>query len=254
MSEGKLVKIKTEEILTDLSQPRKRFDCYDISLLAESVRENGIIEPLLIRPAGEGKFLLVSGERRLRAAKMLGLKRVPVIIRRLDDITADGFRLTENLQRRELSLFEEAEGINDFIKKYNLTVADAAERLGISGNAVSAKLELLALTPPLRKSIEAARLTERHARALLKIPNEERAEMLEIIIANQLTASETESKIARRLSSKKEPKRRCAIADPRLFYNSINKMVDTMRQGGISAEATAKETDAGVEYTVVIKK
>ena len=256
MSSGKLVNINVHDIIPNENQPRKNFDEYELSLLCESIKENGVLQPLVIR-VQQGKYLLIAGERRLRAAKMAGLKRVPCIIRKADDLTADCFTIIENLLRRDLSVFEEAEGISRLINVYGISQCEVAEKIGIAQSTLSNKLRLLKLDSILRQRITAARLSERHARALLRIPEEKRGEALDYIIAKQLTIPETEEYIDKLLSPKREkvqPIRKCAIGDVRLFANSLAKMVDTMRLGGISATTTKNETDTHIEYTVLITK
>lgn len=256
MSSGKLVNISVNDIIPNENQPRKNFDEYELSLLCESIKENGVLQPLVIR-VQQGKYLLIAGERRLRAAKMAGLKRVPCIIRKADDLTADCFTIIENLLRRDLSVFEEAEGISRLINVYGISQCEVAEKIGIAQSTLSNKLRLLKLDSILRQRITAARLSERHARALLRIPEEKRGEALDYIIAKQLTIPETEEYIDKLLSPKREkvqPIRKCAIGDVRLFANSLAKMVDTMRLGGISATTTKNETDTHIEYTVLITK
>lgn len=257
MFDGKLINVKAEDIIPSNDQPRQSFDEYELGRLAESIRENGILQPLIIRRNDDGQYILVAGERRLRAAKLAGLKKVPCIIRKADDITADCYTITENLQRSDLTPFEEAEGINRLIRYHGLTQAEAAEKLGIAQSTLSNKLRILRLDTSLRERICAARLTERHARALLRIPEERRKEALDYIIAKQLTLTETEAYIDTLLqpkSKKSEPKRKCAIGDLRLFANSLTKMVDTMRSGGLNAVTKHHETETHIEYTVVITK
>ncbi|MBQ5910861.1 MAG: ParB/RepB/Spo0J family partition protein [Clostridia bacterium] len=256
MPADKLISLKVTDIIPNENQPRKNFDTYELSLLCESIKENGILQPLIVRISG-GKYLLIAGERRLKAAKMAGLKRVPCVIKKADDLTADCFTIIENLLRRDLSVFEEAEGINRLINVYGLSQGEIAEKIGIAQSTLSNKLRLLKLDTALRERITAARLTERHARALLRIPEEKRNETLDYIIAKQLTLSETEEYIDKLLSPKKEkrePVRKCAIGDVRLFANSLNKMVDTMRLGGIAATTIKNETATHIEYTVLITK
>ena len=253
---GKLIHLKVNDIIPNENQPRKTFDEYELNLLKDSIKENGVLQPLVVR-VQNGQYLLIAGERRLKAAKMAGLKRVPCIIRRADDLTADCFTIIENLLRRDLTVFEEAEGINRLINVYGISQCDIAEKLGIAPSTLSNKLRLLKLDKNLRDRITAARLTERHARALLRIPEEKRSDTLDYIIAKQLTLPETEEYIDRLLSPKKEktePVRKCAIGDVRLFANSLTKMVDTMRQGGVNATTKRLETETHIEYTVLITK
>ena len=253
---GKLINLKVEDIIPNENQPRKTFDEYELIRLKDSIKENGVLQPLIVR-FESGKYQLIAGERRLRAAKMAGLRKVPCIIRRADDLTADCYTIIENLLRSDLTVFEEAEGINRLIKIYGLSQCDIAEKIGVAQSTLSNKLRLLKLDTELRQRIVAARLTERHARALLRIAEENRQEALDYIIAKQLTLSETEEYIDRLLAPKKEkvePVRKCAIGDVRLFANSITKMVDTMRLGGVNATTKQLETETHIEYTVLITK
>lgn len=257
MFDGKLMSIRAEDIIPREDQPRKTFDEYELFKLSDSIKENGILQPLIVRPGEKGKYLLIAGERRLRAAKMAGLKRVPCILRRTDDLTAELYTIIENLQRSDLTPFEEAQGIKNLIMGYGLSQLEIAEKLGIAQSTLSNKLRLLKLDPSLRERLTAARLTERHARALLRLPSEKREEALDYIIAKQLTLSESEAYIEKLLSpkaEKPEPVRKCAIGDVRFFANSLAKMVDTMKLGGINATTRKNETATHIEYTVLITK
>ena len=257
MFDGKLVTLKPEDIIPKKEQPRKNFDEYELKSLSESIKENGIIQPLIVRRAEKGKYFLIAGERRLRAAMLIGFRKIPCIVKTADDITADLYTIIENLQRSDLSFFEEAEGINRLITQHNLSCSEVSERLGIAPSTLSNKLRILKLDAETKERILRAGLTERHARALLKIPEELRKDALDYIIANQLKVSETDKYIEKLLSPKEkraEPVRKAAIGDLRLFANSLTKIVDTMRLGGVSAKTTRHETDNHIEYTVSISK
>ena len=167
MKDRKLIEIKVSDILPSPSQPRRHFDPYELEKLAESIKTSGIIQPLLVRPEEGGVYELIAGERRLRAAKLVGLKKVPCIIKRTDGLSAAYITIIENLQRTDLSVFEEAEGINRLLTVYGLTRSEVAEKLGIAESTLSNKLRLLRLDMNIRRRLEAARLTERHGRALL---------------------------------------------------------------------------------------
>lgn len=254
MFDGKLVNIKPDDIIPNTDQPRKTFDEYELGHLIESIKENGLLQPLTVRPNGNGKYILIAGERRLRAAKMAGLKKVPCIIRKTDKITADIYTVVENLQRSDLSPFEEAEGINRLIKVHGLTHAEAAEKLGLAQSTLEDKLGLLKLDKDMQKRLIAARLTERHARAILRLPEEKRESALDYIIASQLTLTETENYVYNILNPKPEPIRKCAISDHRLFENSLFKMVETLKQGGINATTALNETENNLNYIITIPK
>lgn len=255
MSEVRLCFVNTEDIIAEHLSDRKVSDCYALSLLSESIRENGVLEPLVLTSAENGKFHLVLGFRRLRAARIAGLKRVPAAVCDIDGAVADALRLCESLKRCEQNFFEEAESIMRFVKKHKLSLRAAAALLETTESAIENKLLLLNLDGKLRKSIEAARLSERHASALLRLSLKEREEALSQIIANKLAATETEEYIERQIFPKKEEKKsKCAIGDLRLFENSLGKLVETARKGGINAKEARNETETHIEYTVVIKK
>ncbi len=257
MKDRKLIEIKVSDILPSPSQPRRHFDPYELEKLAESIKTSGIIQPLLVRPEEGGVYELIAGERRLRAAKLVGLKKVPCIIKRTDGLSAAYITIIENLQRTDLSVFEEAEGINRLLTVYGLTRSEVAEKLGIAESTLSNKLRLLRLDMNIRRRLEAARLTERHGRALLRLPEEARGSALDHIIAEQLTLTETEKYVDELINPKPksvEPIRKGAVSDVRLFANSLAKIVNTMRQTGYNAVTEQKETDNFIEYRILIPK
>ena len=257
MNDGKLLRLRVDDIFPSDENPRKNFEPYELERLAESINASGIIQPLLVRTTQNGRYELIAGERRLRAAKLLGLKKVPCIIKQTDDLTAAYLTIIENLQRSDLSIFEEAQGISRLITVYGLTQCEVAEKLGIAQSTLSNKLRLLRLDPKIRERIEAARLTERHARALLRLKEEDRNDALNVIIAKQLTLTEAEEYIEKLINPEKpkaEPVRKKAIGDVRLFTNSLTKIVETMRSSGVNAVTEQKETDAFIEYKVLISK
>lgn len=252
----RLQELPLTQISKSPSQTRTTFDEYELSLLSESIKQNGLLQPITVRRTGDG-YELIAGERRLRAAKLAGLKTIPAIVYEVSDESAAIYTLIENLQRADLSPFDEAEGIKRLITVYGLSQCDAAARLSLAPSTLSNKLRLLRLTQNQRIRIEAARLTERHARAVLRLPEEKRDEALDIIIAGEMTVAEAEKLTEDLLSpklEKKEPKRLAGIGDVRLFANSLQKIVDTMVKAGYSAKTKKNETDSFVEYTVRIDK
>lgn len=256
----RLTHIKVCDILPSPDQPRRHFDEYELSLLADSIRQNGIIQPLSVRMGDDGKYILIAGERRLRAAAICGLRKVPCIIHRTDNLTAAYYSIIENLQRQDLTVFEEAEGINRLITEYGITHSEVAEQLGIAQSTLSNKLRLLRLDDELRRRITAARLTERHARALIRLPEESRSSALDHIIAEGLTLNEAEKYINDLLTPKQAeqkppmPLRKAAIGDLRIFENSLNRLVDTMVTAGLSARQEFKESRDFIEYKIKIQK
>lgn len=256
--ERRLVNVKIEDIAPNPNQPRKTFDEYELHKLSESIKQNGIIVPLNVRKTAEG-YELIAGERRLRAAKAAGLKKVPCVICGADDQTSAVYSIIENLQRADLSVFEQAEGISRLISEYGITHADAAERLGLAQSTLSNKLRVLRLDKTERERITAARLSERHARALIRIENaEQRGEILNKIIAESMTAKECEDYIEAIVnperSVNKKPVRKSGIADFRIFSNSLNRLIDTMLAAGVNLSRRRQENRQYIEYRIRIEK
>ncbi len=259
-SHKKLLMLKPEEIEISSEQPRKHFDEYELNRLADSIAANGIIQPLSVRKTANNKYEIIAGERRFRAANQIGLRRIPCVIHTADEQTAAILSLTENLQRSNLSVFEEAEAIERLISYYGISQSEAAIKLGMAQSTLSNKIRLLSLSNAIRERVTKARLTERHARALLRIPPEKRETVLDYIIANGLTLTQTEKYIEELLTPKEltpepyKPLRKHSIGDVRLFYNSLSKLVGTLQSAGISAKTRKTETDKYIEYKVRIKK
>lgn len=258
---NKVVDIPIRQIRPNQSQPRKTFKDEDLNSLASSIEENGILQPLTVRKLNLQEYELVAGERRLRAAVIAGLKRVPCIVIKCTDRESAIFALLENLQRSDLGMFEEARGISRLIRKYNLTQEEAAIKLGKKQSTVANKLRLLKLSMEEQDIINQAGLSERHARAFLRISDESlRKEALSKVISDGLNISQTEELVDSIVSGScvevddKQKKKRIVIKDVRIFINTINKAVDTMRLAGINAVSKRAENDDYIEYTVRIPK
>ena len=261
-TEKKLLMLKPAEIKLSPNQPRKCFDEYELKLLADSIASNGIIQPIAVRKTDDG-YELIAGERRLKAAVMAGLRRVPCVLHKTDNETAAVFSIIENLQRCNLTVFEEARGIDRLINEYDLSQGEAAARLGIAQSTLSNKLRLLRLSDTIQQRIVSARLTERHARALLRLQDDACEEALDYIIANGLTLNQTEEYISGLLTPNgfsdeicetEEPVRKAAIGDVRLFSNSLSKLLDTLQSAGIDAKSRKFENDQYIEFKVRIQK
>ena len=262
LSDKKLIMLKPSEIKLSANQPRKSFDEYELKQLSDSIQASGIIQPLAVRKAPDGSYQLIAGERRLKAAVMAGLRRIPCILHKTDDETAALYSIIENLQRSNLTVFEEAQGINRLIAEYGMSQSEAAARLGIAQSTLSNKLRLLRLNDGIKERIISARLTERHARALLRLPEEMRDGALDRIIAEGMTLTQAEEYIFSLLNPEKEPEskkpdepvRKAAIGDVRLFSNSLSKLLSTLQNAGIDAHSRKYETDKYIEFKVRIKK
>ncbi len=256
-TENKIILIPQGEILPNPNQPRRRFDYDELEGLAQSIRENGILQPLLVRTLENGQYELIAGERRLRAARLVGLSKVPCIVNNISDSDSAVFAIIENLQRQNLDYFEEAEAMALLISDYRMSQEELCKKLGKAQSTLSNKLRLLRLSDDMRYKISRAGLSERHARALLSLNDEvQRARALSIIIDRHLTVSESESLIEQMLRKNEPPKRQIlkGFKDIRIFINTLNNAVDTIRRAGIDADSVKTETDEYVEYIVRIPK
>lgn len=252
-------RIATERLLPNPYQPRKQFKSEELLSLAESIRENGILQPLLARRINNSDYYeIIAGERRLRAAILANLATVPCLIVNCDYEESAIYSVIENVQRSDLSFFEEAQAISQLQNHFGLTQEQIARRLGKSQSALSNKLRLLRLPADVRYFIEKEGLTERHARALLRLPGEkEMWAALKLIKERGFNVQQTESYIDS--VTNKEPKQRKGnivkiFKDVRIFVNTVNKAINTMKEAGIPAEADKKETEDYIEFLVRIPK
>ena len=256
-SSGSILQIPVDSIIPNPNQPRKVFNQPELEGLASSIKQNGIIQPLVVRRTENDKFELISGERRLRASKMVGLETVPCVLMSACDVQSALYAIIENIQRDNLNFFEEAESIHKLSTLYGLSQQEIAKKLGKSQSSLSNKLRLLKLSPELRSVIIDNSLTERHARALLKLNNDvERLRVLLYIIEKHLNVNETDKYIEKLLnpvSVKSEPKFK-KLKDVKIFINTINQAVDTMRKAGIKADSEEHETNEYFEYVIRIPK
>ena len=265
VADRKLFMLKPEEIVSNTYKSRNRFDEYELKRLADSISANGIIEPLIVRKTDDGKYELITGERRLRAAKLAGLRRIPCILHITDDITAIVYSINENSQRCNLSFFEQALSIKKLTDDFGLSQSEVAIRLGIAQSTLCNKLRLLRLDESIRNRIDSASLTERHARALLRLDESKRNEVLDKIISKNLSIHQAEELVENILypfekedteseTDNNSPVRKTAIGDVRLFSNSLSKLLITMQNAGVDATSKKYETEKYIEYKVRIKK
>lgn len=241
------------KIIPDPNQPRKIFDSQELESLAQSIRELGVLSPITVQKQGS-QYRLVAGERRWRAAAMVGLTEIPCLIRSFDEEQRRLAALVENLQRRDLDPFEEAAGLQDLIAQTGLTQAQVAQKIGKSQSCVANKLRLLSLSEDIRESLRRADLSERHARALLSLPEEDRALAAKHIISQQMTVEKAEEYIRNRLEPKHRPKRKVYIKDIRLFVNTIDHSLRLLTNQGIRAHSNKSEDDQYIYYSISIPK
>lgn len=255
---GTIYYIPIDEIEKSTVQPRKTFDEEAIGELAASMAACGILNPLTVRRKGTA-YELVAGERRLRAAKLAGLYEVPCIILNADMETASLMALVENIQRENLDFIEEAQAIQRLMRLFGLSQNEAAKKLGKSQSAVANKLRILKLPEDVLDTLRRHHLSERHARALLRLHTEaDQRKALEHIIAKNLNVAGAERYIdtllQQREQEKKVRQRTFLLKDVRLFLNSIEHNLDVMKQGGIHADMQTRETEDELILTISIPK
>ena len=249
--------LPVEQIEASPYQARTTFDDTEIAALAVSILQNGLLQPVSVRRTGVHKYQLIAGERRLRACRLARLERVPALVVDYTDSESAALGLLENLQRAQLDPFDTARGIREVIRLWGCTQAEAARRLGLSQSALANKLRLLSLTPAQQQLCLANRLTERHARAALRLPENRRTPALEKMARDGLSVREADKLVDAMLSSPKNapsPARRSVpmVRDVRFFVNTLQHAVDMMTQKGIAATATCGRRDGCLEYTVRI--
>lgn len=252
---GRVLTVPTEDIRPNPAQPRRHFAYAELLELAQSIQENGLLNPIGIT-FREGVPQLVAGERRLRAAKLLGLATVPCVEVQASDRDCALLSLIENLQRQDMNCFETAEGIRRLMDVYGLTQEAAAQKLGCSQSAVANRLRLLRLSEAERARIVENGLTERHARALLKVDDAaKRQEILSQVIARRLTVAQTEALIAAKPKTAPPPRRLTPhTRSVQLFANTVERAAEMMNQSGVDAAVTKTETGEYIEYVVRIEK
>ena len=261
---GGILYLRADELSPNPVQPRRRFDDEALAELSESIKTYGILNPLTVRLRG-GKYELVAGERRLRAAKLAGLQEVPCILLDVNMEDASLIALVENLQRRDLDFIEEAAGINQLIRMFGMSQEEAARRIGKSQSAVANKLRLLKLPPDVLEALRENGLTERHGRALLRLQRPEaQREALAYVIDDGLTVAATDAYVDALLSrpepeppaeaEKPEHKRTFVLKDVRVFLNTLSRSIDLMKQGGIDAGVQRQETEDSLILTISIPK
>lgn len=254
-----VVDIAVDKITVNPYQPRKNFDVNQISELAQSIREFGVIQPITVRENFIGGYELIFGERRLRASKLAGKLTIPCIIVDASENESAMIAMLENLQRSDLSFLEEADAIYHLIHEHRYTQEQLARKLGKSQSAIANKLRILKLSPEIKKIISDNHLSERHARALLRLAGDNlRLKALKMICQNNYNVAQSEELIDKILESLAEPKKEKGrikgVIHLRMFVNSINKAVDMVKKAGVDVETTRTEKDECIEYLIKIPK
>ena len=251
METGRVVFLPAQAIRPNPAQPRKVFAPGALDELAESIRQHGILQPLSVRRLNSG-YELISGERRLRAAQLAGLTDIPCIIMRMDDLESGMAALVENLQRQDLDFIEEAQGIKFLLERFSMSQEQAARLLGKSQSSIANKLRLLRHSPAVLSALREAGLTERHARALLRLPDEATtlAAIREITRQN-MSVARTERYIESLLCAPTEKNRKANVG---AFLNSLTQSLQKIQLSGIPAVSERRETDSQIVLTITIPK
>ncbi len=290
---GKVILLSTDEIAPNPAQPRQEFDLDALKGLADSIQLNGVLQPILVRRTDPTKsdkpYELISGERRLRAMKLCGKDSIPAIV--MDSTSARQsavYAILENIQRKDLNLFEEAAALRTLVVEWGVTQEEAAAKLGMAQSTIANKIRLLALSPAEQQIILENRMTERHGRALLRLTSGENREVVTKLVGERhLTVRETEELIERLLAGEtlqsieqKEretsvpeqlqeqpvppptevvaPRKRgrsrkvMLVKDVRIFLNTVNQAIDAMKHAGIPAESRQEDHGEYIEYLVRI--
>ncbi|KEK25652.1 nucleoid occlusion protein [Bacillus gaemokensis] len=250
--------IPIANIIPNRYQPRTVFDDARIEELALTIRTHGLIQPIVLRQYEEDKYEIIAGERRFRAATKLGWEKVPSIIKNLNDTETASVALIENLQREELTAIEEAVAYQKLIELHNLTQEALAQRLGKGQSTIANKLRLLKLPEEIKRSLLEKSITERHARALIPLKNEElQLKVLQEIVEKQLNVKQTEERIAKLLEEvkpKRKTKQKAVSRDMRIAMNTIRQSLQMVANSGLNVNSEEEEFDEYYQITIKIPK
>jgi len=258
MEDKKVMEIPIDTIIPNPYQPRRVFSEAALNELSESIKSFGILQPITVRKISDSMYELVAGERRLRASKKAGLKYIPAIINNLSDQSSAVLALIENLQREDLNFIEEALGYENLIKDHNFTQQELAKSVGKNQSTIANKLRILRLSDDIKTKLIENGLTERHARALLKLPDDDyKNQVLDTIIKNELTVKKAEKlikDILEDLATPKEPEKRQTIKSAlnfKIYLNTLKNAYNAIVDTGINAKY--KENDKGDHIEIVVK-
>lgn len=250
METGRVVFVPVRTIRPNPAQPRKVFRQEPLEELAQSIGQYGVLQPLSVRKVGI-HYELIAGERRLRAARMAGLSEVPCIVLTMDDRESGMAALVENLQRQDLDYIEQALGISRLMDTYSMSQDQAARLLGKSQSAVANKLRLLRHSPQVLEALRRENLTERHARALLKLPEEKKCAAIAHIARGDLNVARAEQYIESLLREDRPNPPKANVAG---FLNSLHQTLAKIQSCGVGAVSERRETEEKIVLTITIPK
>lgn len=247
-------RISIDLIKPNRYQPRLAFDDDRIVELSQSIKNNGLIQPIIVREAN-GLYEIIAGERRYRASILAGLTEVEAIVKHVDALELSEMALVENIQREDLTAIEEARAYVQLKEQFGITQSELGKRVGKSQSTIANKLRLLNLNPEVQDAVVNRRITERHARGLLKLNEEEQVKTLENIIENKLTVSETEKVVANKTKKPvKKPKTQGYSKNHLLAINTVRQAVKMISDFGIVTELIEDDQDDEIVMTIKIKK
>lgn len=247
--------IDIQEIIANEKQPRTHFENEKIQELAVSIQQNGLLQPIVVRPYN-GKYQIVVGERRYRACKLAGIEEVPCMVQEYDEDQTATAAIVENIQRENLSPIEEALAYQQLLDTQNLTQEQLAQKVGKKQSTIANKLRLLQLPMTVQEAVRRRDITERHARALLKLDSTAKQNnMLREIMAKGLNVEQTEQKIKSKIEPKKpKPKTKSISQNLKIAMNTLEQALKMIQQAGIELSSEMQETDDEVIYVVKMKK
>ncbi len=260
LADGAMREIPLRAISANPYQPRQVFHASAIEELAESIRRVGVIEPIVVRPhpVEEAHYQLLVGERRVRAARAAGLREIPAVVRDVDEHEMALLSLVENLQREDLHALEEAKAMQRMLDEFSLTQEELARGLGVSQSGISNKLRLLNLSEGVQDSLLGYGLSERHARALLRVPDEgAQLELIEAVYSDRLSVKEMEKRIEQMLSRTNRVRRqpmKGIVRDLRIFINGFRQTADAVRDAGFDVQVEEVEMDEGYRMIVEMRR
>lgn len=247
--------IDIQSIVANENQPRTHFEKEKIQELAVSIQQNGLLQPIVVRPYN-GQYQIVVGERRYRACKLAGLSEVPCIVQKLDENQTATAAIVENIQRENLSPIEEALAYQQLLDTQNLTQQELAKRVGKKQSTIANKLRLLQLPMTVQEAVRRKDITERHARALLKLDTTAKQNnMLREIVAKGWNVEQTEQKIKSQIEPKKpKPKTKSISRNLKIAINTLDQAVKMVEQAGVKVSVESKDNEDEIVYTIRMKK
>ena len=258
---SKAVYLPIESIRPNPYQPRKEMCGEALSDLCASIKQYGLMQPVVVRQMNDCDFELIAGERRLRACKMLGMAQIPAVVVRVGGTDSAVMALIENIQRENLGYIEEAEAFCSLLSEHGITQEELAEKLGKKQSTIANKIRILKLSPAIRAILAENNLSERHARALLRLADEKsRLRALNVIVGRGLNVQKSEELVESMLNVCREQKNQNdtrnirVFKDVRIFSNTIRQAVDMMKKSGILAQTSKVENEEYIEYTIKIPK